>query len=864
MDLVRLSRGDPTSFLPLIHFVLLDASPALAVYISERGHDLYGKRDTRFIEAVYKLLRDEFSFRPTLNKDQFFSMGFAERKLIFISDLIRICKTFCAKNNLSFPGARYASQGNQNAIPPNTGTYIPQSSENKENICFHFSMRTRRALSVSPHPRPPQSAFSRSYNSPMHQYTGPDRLDGHSGRNIVGSSPISRPPGPSLSLDPSTRVPRQTNIIHTTIGGLPVKLTTHVPPPPPSDEETSPHVQERFQPFRNIHDPANITQNSGPSAINHQGMRQGLAYLDNLGENHVPVQRASKDITSATGPDTDSVAHAPSTRLIATSIWSQQVAHSTGTFRTVPAPMPPTTQQQQPLLLPHHLYYPGLSDVAADDADKSHQERITELGAAPSSLGNEDGGKEFTKTRLEHPMIEDASHNVIMGLEESGPDESQADVSLYREPAIPPIPVPMSMADHPLSGSGNGSLLGRISTSNGTFRPPLGGGPLRPTSLESTSQRNFLAQSDKGAGGHKGERLGMTAEDVFLRREGDNQPPLHGLGSQETKGPDGNNSPRTPPAQQPPSVMAAFDENNMNGQLNAGPTRRFNSLYEMRLEQARQAIHDAQEPVRYAEMAPVGPSGAALPTASLAVNMGTGSVTSNAKVGAFKDVSATVGAGHQPSPVIGARPGPLCMPVLNSEVGGRGDGKGLFGHAVHKRDVGESEQGKGTGVLNNLDLSGRVLALERTTMRLIEGHERVHNDLERLLDAMSMLERVVHSVLENVPQQGSIFFAERGGINDFTRGDEENVKSVRRKDKEEHVYGDTFIKVAEPSGLIDSSRMRSNPPVFQDISNKLPQTALRSTDDVIRSLEDRMLRTSALLQEKSNFAGSRPPTRSLT
>ena len=44
------------------------------------------------MESVHKLLRDEFGYKPALSKDQFFSMGFSERKLIFIIDLIRLTK----------------------------------------------------------------------------------------------------------------------------------------------------------------------------------------------------------------------------------------------------------------------------------------------------------------------------------------------------------------------------------------------------------------------------------------------------------------------------------------------------------------------------------------------------------------------------------------------------------------------------------------------------------------------------------------------------------------------------------------------------------------------------------------------------
>lgn len=43
-------------------------------------------------EEVYKILRNEFNYRPSLNLTQFFNPGFAERKLILVCDLIKLCK----------------------------------------------------------------------------------------------------------------------------------------------------------------------------------------------------------------------------------------------------------------------------------------------------------------------------------------------------------------------------------------------------------------------------------------------------------------------------------------------------------------------------------------------------------------------------------------------------------------------------------------------------------------------------------------------------------------------------------------------------------------------------------------------------
>lgn len=92
LPIYSVSNGDPASFLPLLHHVLLDFSPLLLKYFANRSYDFYGKKDSRFIETVYSALRDEFSYKPKITKEQFFAKGFAERKCIFITDVIRLCK----------------------------------------------------------------------------------------------------------------------------------------------------------------------------------------------------------------------------------------------------------------------------------------------------------------------------------------------------------------------------------------------------------------------------------------------------------------------------------------------------------------------------------------------------------------------------------------------------------------------------------------------------------------------------------------------------------------------------------------------------------------------------------------------------
>jgi len=91
LNSMSLGKGDPESFLPLFHYILLDALPLVADYFASRGYNLYGKKDSRFIECVYKLLRDEFTYKPVITKEQFFSLGFSERKIILTCDIIDMC-----------------------------------------------------------------------------------------------------------------------------------------------------------------------------------------------------------------------------------------------------------------------------------------------------------------------------------------------------------------------------------------------------------------------------------------------------------------------------------------------------------------------------------------------------------------------------------------------------------------------------------------------------------------------------------------------------------------------------------------------------------------------------------------------------
>ncbi|EDQ90826.1 uncharacterized protein MONBRDRAFT_23873 [Monosiga brevicollis MX1] len=90
-DTTRAKLGDPAAFLPLIHYTLLAYSHRVSAELAEHGYELYGKSDLRFVEAVFRLLRNEFGYSPRLSTEQFFARGFAELKMILVVDITDIC-----------------------------------------------------------------------------------------------------------------------------------------------------------------------------------------------------------------------------------------------------------------------------------------------------------------------------------------------------------------------------------------------------------------------------------------------------------------------------------------------------------------------------------------------------------------------------------------------------------------------------------------------------------------------------------------------------------------------------------------------------------------------------------------------------
>ncbi|KAI0214723.1 Centrosomal protein of 44 kDa [Lamellibrachia satsuma] len=93
VDIENLTKGQAAAFLPIYHYVFLDYSRPLAELISNINIDMYGKSDLKFLESMYKVLRELFSYKPPVTKEQFFSSSFIERKIIMCTEVLSMVRS---------------------------------------------------------------------------------------------------------------------------------------------------------------------------------------------------------------------------------------------------------------------------------------------------------------------------------------------------------------------------------------------------------------------------------------------------------------------------------------------------------------------------------------------------------------------------------------------------------------------------------------------------------------------------------------------------------------------------------------------------------------------------------------------------
>uniref|UniRef100_A0A224YJP6 Centrosomal protein of 44 kDa n=1 Tax=Rhipicephalus zambeziensis TaxID=60191 RepID=A0A224YJP6_9ACAR len=96
VNLEGMMAGDPEVYLPVYDYLFQWYSTRLANEILRRDLKLppYKHNKTKFLETMYLVLRELFQWKPPLSTSQFFSSGFAEKKIIMCRDIVKLIKEY--------------------------------------------------------------------------------------------------------------------------------------------------------------------------------------------------------------------------------------------------------------------------------------------------------------------------------------------------------------------------------------------------------------------------------------------------------------------------------------------------------------------------------------------------------------------------------------------------------------------------------------------------------------------------------------------------------------------------------------------------------------------------------------------------
>lgn len=149
IDMELLKDGNPMIFLPILHYVFLAYSKNIAQLLLQNNYELFSKSDKEFIEKIFKATSNLFGFKPNITTKQFFSTGYAEAKLVFVSDIIKLIrqenqnlikkqynpqslkslKNSKNRNDESFRSARSSNSVNNNTSLNNVNNYNTQNNK---------------------------------------------------------------------------------------------------------------------------------------------------------------------------------------------------------------------------------------------------------------------------------------------------------------------------------------------------------------------------------------------------------------------------------------------------------------------------------------------------------------------------------------------------------------------------------------------------------------------------------------------------------------------------------------------------------------------------------------------------------------
>ncbi|XP_078417714.1 centrosomal protein of 44 kDa [Cetorhinus maximus] len=162
IDYNGLAKGDPAAFLPIISYAFTSYSTYVTEQLITAGVELAGKNDSRFLDAVYKLLRNQFQYKPLLLKDQFLHYGFAERKMQLSCDIINIVtkrhKELSSLNKVKAQSYKNSSCPVKIHTRFKCESLIPDSLPSESNVTIkplverHLSSNEMKTIHISSNP----------------------------------------------------------------------------------------------------------------------------------------------------------------------------------------------------------------------------------------------------------------------------------------------------------------------------------------------------------------------------------------------------------------------------------------------------------------------------------------------------------------------------------------------------------------------------------------------------------------------------------------------------------------------------------------------------------------------------------------
>lgn len=85
-----IAKGDPAMYLRLLNFFFLEYSPAVKVWLIEKGYPLQTATDLVFVQQVFKIMQTEFDYRAKISVENFFKPRFALQKINLITDAAKM------------------------------------------------------------------------------------------------------------------------------------------------------------------------------------------------------------------------------------------------------------------------------------------------------------------------------------------------------------------------------------------------------------------------------------------------------------------------------------------------------------------------------------------------------------------------------------------------------------------------------------------------------------------------------------------------------------------------------------------------------------------------------------------------------